>query len=86
MNDFSPAPAQSHGIRDRQTVAATGRYRCVCKAAVLAADHEAVAVTARSVLEAAEAAGDAATLDLATRRITIHEKGYWMLRATAEDG
>ena len=52
----------------------------------LAADHEAVAVTARSVLEAAEAADDAATLDLATRRIAVHEKAYWMLRATAEEG
>ena len=52
----------------------------------LAADHDAVTVTARSVLEAAEAADDAATLDLATRRITVHEKASWMLRATADEG
>ena len=32
---------------------------------------------------AAEAAGDPASLDLATRRIAVHEKTAWMLRATA---
>jgi starvation-inducible DNA-binding protein len=52
----------------------------------LAADHEAVAVTARSVLEASEAAGDPATADLATRRIAVHDKACWMLRSTAADG
>jgi len=51
----------------------------------LAADHEAAAVTARSVVQAAEAVGDAATLDLATRRIAVHEKAHWMLRATTEE-
>jgi len=49
----------------------------------LAAGHEAVARTARSVVEKAEAAGDVATADLATARIEIHEKTAWMLRATA---
>jgi starvation-inducible DNA-binding protein len=51
---------------------------------LLADDHETVAATARAVLDAAEADGDAATVDLATRRITIHDKTRWMLRATAE--
>lgn len=50
----------------------------------LADDHDTVAATAREVLRAAEEASDAATVDLATRRITIHEKTRWMLRATAE--
>jgi starvation-inducible DNA-binding protein len=49
----------------------------------LAAGHEAVARTARSVVEKAEAAGDVATADLATARIEVHEKTAWMLRATA---
>jgi starvation-inducible DNA-binding protein len=50
----------------------------------LADDHDTVTATARDVLNAAEEAGDAATVDLATRRITVHEKTRWMLRATAE--
>ena len=50
----------------------------------LAAGHEAAARTARTVVEAAEPAGDVATADLATVRIETHEKTAWMLRATAE--
>ena len=49
----------------------------------LAEGHEAAARTARTVVEAAEAAGDVATADLATVRIETHEKTAWMLRATA---
>jgi starvation-inducible DNA-binding protein len=49
----------------------------------LAEGHEATARTARAVVEAAEAAGDVATADLATVRIETHEKTAWMLRATA---
>jgi starvation-inducible DNA-binding protein len=48
----------------------------------LAADQETLIATARSVVRSADAAGDVATVDLATRRITIHEKALWMLRAT----
>jgi starvation-inducible DNA-binding protein len=49
----------------------------------LAEGHETAARTARAVVEAAEAAGDVATADLATVRIETHEKTAWMLRATA---
>ena len=52
----------------------------------LAADHKTLIATAHSVLTAAEAAGDAATIDLVTRRIAIHEKTRWMLRATVQGG
>lgn len=45
--------------------------------------HETVIRTARDVVEAAESAGDIATVDLATERIEAHEKTAWMLRATA---
>ena len=48
----------------------------------LAADHESVIATAQSVLRAAEAAEDAATVDLATRRLAVHQKALWMLRAS----
>jgi DNA-binding ferritin-like protein len=30
--------------------------------------------------------GDPASLDLATRRLAVHEKTLWMLRVTAADG
>jgi starvation-inducible DNA-binding protein len=49
----------------------------------LATGHEACARTARTVVAAAEAAGDVATADLATVRVEVHEKTSWMLRATA---
>jgi starvation-inducible DNA-binding protein len=50
----------------------------------LAGDHATVAATAREVLRSADAAQDVATVDLATRRVTVHEKAEWMLRATAD--
>jgi starvation-inducible DNA-binding protein len=46
--------------------------------------HETVVGTARGVLAAAEDSGDAATADLATRRIDVHEKTAWMLRSLEE--
>ena len=50
----------------------------------LIATNEAVAKTAAGVVEAAEAAGDAPTADLATQRQDAHEKNVWMLRALSE--
>ena len=50
----------------------------------LEADHEMLIATNSAVLQAAEAAGDAVTIDLATRRLAVHEKTRWMLRATGE--
>jgi starvation-inducible DNA-binding protein len=47
--------------------------------------NETVVSTAREAVRAAEEGGDPASLDLATRRITVHEKTLWMLRATAAD-
>jgi starvation-inducible DNA-binding protein len=49
----------------------------------LVESHEAVIRTARDVVKMAEAGGDAATADLATERLEVHEKTVWMLRATA---
>ncbi len=46
--------------------------------------HEAVIATARTTIAAAERAGDAATVDLATRRVDVHEKTAWMLRSLLE--
>lgn len=46
--------------------------------------HETVIATARSVLAGAEPANDAATADLGTQRIDVHEKTSWMLRSLLE--
>ena len=48
----------------------------------LADDHAVVIATAEGVLKAAEAADDAVTVDLAVRRMTVHQKTRWMLRAS----
>lgn len=51
---------------------------------VLVSDQEAVAAAARRVIDAAEAANDQASVDLATRRLEVHEKNAWMLRSLLE--
>ena len=48
--------------------------------------NEIVVRTAHTVIAAAEQADDPASLDLATRRIGVHEKALWMLRATEPGG
>ena len=48
----------------------------------LLADHETLIRRARTALAAAGEAGDAASEDLLTVRISVHEKTAWMLRAT----
>ena len=45
--------------------------------------HETVIRTTRGLVQTAEAGGDAATADLATARLEVHEKTAWMLRAMA---
>lgn len=46
--------------------------------------HEAVSRTAKKVLDVAEKAGDTATDDLVSPRVSYHEKTAWMLRAMLE--
>jgi starvation-inducible DNA-binding protein len=50
----------------------------------LAADQGTLVGSARRALTAAERAGDDATVDLAVRRVQVHEKNAWMLRAHLE--
>jgi starvation-inducible DNA-binding protein len=45
-------------------------------------DNETVIATVRAAFQAAEDAGDQATMDLLTERLAAHEKHAWMLRAT----
>ena len=51
----------------------------------LVADHEAVARTARSVFEIADAANDQPSADLLTQRLQVHEKTAWMLRSLLQN-
>ncbi len=62
----------------------TGRPEAKEMIRLLTSDQETVAASARRVIEAAEAAGDQASVDLATRRLDIHEKNAWMLRSHLE--
>jgi starvation-inducible DNA-binding protein len=62
----------------------TGRPEAKEMIRVLTADQETVAASARQVIEAAEAVGDQASADLATRRLDIHQKNAWMLRSHLE--
>lgn len=50
--------------------------------AELAADQATIVATAKRVIEEAERAGDAATVDLLVRRIDTHEKNAWMLNSS----
>lgn len=45
-------------------------------------DHGVVIATARAALEAADDAGDEASVDLMTVRLAAHEKAAWMLRSS----
>lgn len=51
---------------------------------VLGDDQDRVVAAAKAVFEAAEAAGDQASADLAVRRMDVHEKNAWMLRSHLE--
>lgn len=50
----------------------------------LVSDLAIIVETAKELFEAAEAADDPATVDLATRRIEVSEKNAWMLRSHFE--
>jgi starvation-inducible DNA-binding protein len=51
----------------------------------LVESNEAVVTSAKKAFPAAEAAGDQATMDLLTQRMTIHEKTVWMLKSLLEN-
>jgi starvation-inducible DNA-binding protein len=50
----------------------------------LVADQGAIVAVAHKVIDAAEKARDQATMDLAIRRLDVHEKNAWMLRSHLE--
>lgn len=63
---------------------ATDRPEATEMIRTLTADQALIAAAARAVIQAADAAGDQASADLATRRLDIHEKNAWMLRSHLE--
>ncbi|MDQ2069077.1 Dps family protein [Natronospira bacteriovora] len=62
----------------------TGQPKAEEMIRTLVSDQETIADAARHLIEAAEAASDQASADLATRRLDIHEKNAWMLRSHLE--
>ena len=62
----------------------TGSPEATVMISNLAEDAERVVEIARKTVAAAESENDAASADLATRRIDVHEKSVWMLRSHLE--
>jgi len=62
----------------------TGRPEAKAMIQNLVSDQEAIAEAARRVITAAETVRDQASVDLATRRLHVHEKNAWMLRSHLE--
>lgn len=52
--------------------------------ATLVKDNETAAETCQALIEAAQAEGDEGSADLAIRRIQVHQKNHWMLKAYIE--
>lgn len=81
----SPAPGSYTQFMQRATVKEdTGVPAASDMIQTLVGDCELVVASARSVVRAAEAAGDDASGDLGVRRIDLHEKAAWMLRSHIE--
>jgi starvation-inducible DNA-binding protein len=77
-----PAPASYAAFAELSTVSTDpGSPDAMGMVEALAIGHETAAATARSTLATADTADDAASADLATRRIDVHEKTAWMLRS-----
>lgn len=79
------APGSFSAFTELSTVTeATGRPEAKEMIRLLMADQDAIAEAARAVIEAGETVRDQATVDLATRRLDVHEKHSWMLRSHLE--
>ncbi|MBI1381766.1 MAG: DNA starvation/stationary phase protection protein [Planctomycetaceae bacterium] len=83
LGDFAPG-SYTEFEKLSSVKESVGRVTAMDMIRELVADQKSVAKAAQAVIEAAEAAGDAASADLATRRMDVHEKNAWMLRAHLE--
>lgn len=81
----APAPGSFHAFGPLSVVEEeTGSPDATAMIANLVADQASVAEAAGRVIAAAEAAGDAVSMDLGTRRQDVHQKNAWMLRSHLE--
>lgn len=77
-----PAPASFGEFTDRASVKSTAGHPPAREMiTALRDDHLTAAKAAYAVIKAADAAGDESSADLATGRVTEHEKAAWMLSA-----
>ncbi len=84
LGEFAPAGAKA--FYDLATIDSTESAPPPADQMVknLLAGHEALIRRARTALDVADDVDDAASEDLLTQRIQIHEKTAWMLRAMAQ--
>lgn len=80
---FAPG-SYSEFIKLSTVPEATGRPDAKEMIRTLVADQELVSLSAKRVIETADAAKDQASADLGTRRLDVHEKNAWMLRSHLE--
>lgn len=78
----APAPGGFQVFMDATKIA-DAKQNIDAKAMIadLAASHETIGETLRSGIDEAEKAGDPATADMLTARLTTHDKYAWMLRS-----
>jgi starvation-inducible DNA-binding protein len=75
-----PAPASYRQFADLSAITADGEVALQMALVERLRDgHARAARTAHDVIEIAEQQGDVSTADLATQRITEHDKAAWML-------
>ena len=78
-----PAPTSiAHMMPHSAIVEETGNSSAEQMVEALVHDNETVARRLLEAVEIAEGLRDAATADLLTERLRVHEKAAWMLRAT----
>ena len=77
-----PAPASYSEFSKRTSIKeAIGVFSAEEMIRALVEGHETVVHTCRSAFQIAEHAGDQATMEMLTERMTSHEKTAWMLRS-----
>ena len=81
----APAPGSYTAFAQLATVREeTGGPSATEMINTLVDDQAKVVASAGAVIEAADAAGDQASVDLGVRRTDVHEKNAWMLRSHLE--
>lgn len=81
----SPAPGSYSQFEALATIREdTGVPKATDMIRNLAEDYATIVTSARKLVRAAEESQDDASVDLGVRRIELHEKGAWMLRAHLE--